>query len=143
MGVTDYFLDSSDIASVIANEWKPPAASTEKVYELHLHQFLNQRFPNLRFDRQYRFAATTADLHIKFPGGGAAAIEVKKDLARRTELHRLVGQCYDYAVVWRVDVLVVLCGACEPGLLKIAKKATNLVATIGDRAGHCIHIPGN
>lgn len=121
MGFLTY--DADDIIQVI-NAWRPRAPSNEKGYEEALYKYLHDKFPRFNLHRQYAVGKTIADIYVDFKAGGGenhnVAIELKADLSDRTEFHRLCGQLFEYAQVWKGDCVLVLCGETEPSLFKLA-----------------------
>jgi hypothetical protein len=117
--------DVDDVVFVL-EKWRPASLVAEKDYEAALYQHLNEVFPKAVFHQQYSLAKTRADLYVDFGqseyGGTKVAIEIKAHLASRDEFHRLFGQLFEYAEVWEVDPLLVLCGNSDPAMAKLARK---------------------
>ena len=122
--------DVDDIVDA-CREWSPGALPTERAYEESLYLYLNEVFPKERFERQYRQAKTIADIFVAFVNGGArVAIELKAGVTGRGEMHRVIGQTYEYLFVWNAEAVVIFCGACDPALTKITRDA---IAMFNDR----------
>lgn len=112
-------------------KWRPSTQKTEKEYEDALYAYLHSRFPNSVFHQQYSLARTRADIFVDFGqdtmGGTKVAIEVKAHLASRDDFHRLFGQMFEYTAVWEADALLVLCGDCEPAMVKLARRFVDML----------------
>jgi hypothetical protein len=93
--------------------WKPVDCGSEKQYEESLYQFLHAEFPTTRIVRQYHRGTQHIDLLI----GKEVGVELKYNLHKQTEFHRLKGQLDDY-LEWEISVLIVLAGATEPDMKK-------------------------
>ena len=115
--------DADDVMEKLMASWAPVPGGDETANEESLHAFLDAAFVKFVVHRQYSFAKTRADLLIDFEGSGKVVVEVKANLADRNEYHRLIGQAYAYLTEWNVHVVVVLCGECDPSLVKLVTKA--------------------
>jgi hypothetical protein len=116
-------LDVDAIEKVMA-AWKVPADATkEKDCETALREFLHAAFPKDAFQRQYQQGNTSADLRVKAEGSKAQiAIELKYQLVKRSEYHRLIGQLWTYVTEWEHDAVLVLCGDCDTTLVRQAER---------------------
>jgi hypothetical protein len=92
-----------------------------------LYHFLNHAFDSAIVHRQYWQAKTRADLLVVFESGPKVAVEVKANLTDRNEYHRLVGQVFSYLSEWECHVVLVLCGECDPALVKLTKRAIDFL----------------
>lgn len=120
MGILTH--DADDIISKL-EDWHPQTLRSEKEYEVALYEFLNREFPDHVFHQQYTNAKTRADIFVDFgEQGDKVAIELKADLQDRGELHRLMGQLFEYVHVWGSDAILVLCGKSDPASAKIARE---------------------
>jgi len=98
----------------------------EAANEEALYGFLNHALGRTAVVyKQYSFAKTRADLFVEFKDGGRVAVEVKANLTDRNEYHRLIGQIYAYLIEWKCHVVLVLCGECDPALVKLTHDAVD------------------
>ncbi len=116
--------DSDNIQAAVEH-WDPGELGSEKAYENALRKHLHEVFPEDKFHRQYSRANTTADIFVDFGESGCeVAIELKANLTKRTEMHRLIGQAWDYIEHWNCELVLVVCGAkSDPALVRTASKA--------------------
>jgi hypothetical protein len=93
-------------------DWKPAELPTEIDYHKSMETFLRERFPKARVEREYRHNGTTADLFVsleKLLFKYELYVEVKRNLTKKTDYDRLVGQVAALSPR-KFPVLVVLCG---------------------------------
>jgi len=104
----------------LVQSWSPPKLKTETDYRDHLLDFIRSSVPDdARVEREYRHRGTTMDLYVAWKGiiqKDDLAFELKKDLKKKTDFDRLVGQ------IEGLDprsnkILVVLIGETDEGLL--------------------------
>lgn len=119
--------DADDVMEKLTTGWRPVIGGDEFANEESLYAFLDAAFPKFVVHRQYAFAKTRADLLIDFEGSGKVVVEVKANLTDRNEYHRLVGQVYAYLTEWNAHVVLVLCGECDPSLVKLVWKAISFL----------------
>jgi hypothetical protein len=125
VGIFTY--DADDVIQKIG-VWRPSSASNEKAYEELLYRHLHEQFPAYNFIRQYTVGKTIADIFVDFdPNGCRVALELKANLSDRPEFHRLCGQLFEYAQVWKCDCVLVLCGETEPSLRKLASAYVDML----------------
>jgi hypothetical protein len=76
--------------------WKPEPMATETSYSNALAAHLRARLPeDARVEREYRHAGTTTDVGVIYKGllsDGEVFFELKRNLKRKTDYDRLVGQ---------------------------------------------------
>ena len=124
--------DADDIEEALRG-WILTGATCERDCENAMYEWLHGRFDKELFERQYWNAKTRADLFVQFVGGAAVAIEVKWNLVDRGEMHRLIGQTFDYLTSWKVEVVLVLCGENDPSLVKFVSRAAGKLQAAFDR----------
>lgn len=130
MGVFKH--DADDIIEKI-QEWRPELLGLEKDYEFALYEYLNKQFPSHTFHQQYTNAKTRADIFVDFgEDGDKVAVELKADLQDRQELHRLMGQLFEYVHVWKSDAVLVLCGRSDPAAAKLARDYVRMLNNVHD-----------
>jgi hypothetical protein len=95
------------IADII-KEWKPAALPRELQYRDSLDTFLRSRRTTARVEKEYRHLGTTIDIYVK-EADTEIFIELKRNLLRKTEFDRLVGQIESLQPAQH-SVIVVLCG---------------------------------
>ena len=80
----------------LVGEWKPPVLKTEPAYSNHLAEYLRTVLPeDTRVEREYRHNGTTCDVGVLYSGvikDVAVMIEVKRNLQRKGDYDRLIGQ---------------------------------------------------
>jgi len=116
------------LIQVIA-EWEPGALGHERAYHRSLEEFLRERNPDATIEREYRHLGTTVDLYVEYSPLWAriwgekreAFIEIKRDLKRKSDYDRLVGQIEDLDP-GRNIILVILCGDTAPQWLTRLKE---------------------
>ena len=132
--------DADDVIDAVG-KWRPPSLAREKDYEEALYKFLHERFPKTQIFRQYTQAKTCADIYVDFgEGHQRVAIELKAHLNDRGEFHRLFGQMFEYAYVWRVDSILVLCGESEPSLVKLSRAYVDMLNEKFSAKSRFLHI---
>ena len=101
----------------VMKDWAPTTLPTERDYQGSLVSYLREKFPGARVDPEYRHNGTTADLMLSwsgiFTGTHRVYFELKRNLTRKAEFDRLVGQIEDLKPSDN-SVVVVLCGQCDP-----------------------------
>jgi hypothetical protein len=104
--------DPLGAASALVAQWqRPPDSDSEQALEDSLFQFLQTRLPGFRITRQYAHDRLKADIVIE----QAVAIELKYDLAHKSEYQRLIGQLEDYAQ-WNIPLVLILAGRTDPDI---------------------------
>lgn len=97
-------------------QWKPPQASREKECREDLARFLREMLPDgTRIEQEYRHCGTTLDVFIRYAGlisRSDVFVELKKDLKRKTDFDRLVGQI-ESMMPGENRILIVLVGNTE------------------------------
>lgn len=102
--------DPLGAASALVAQWeRPPGLDTERALQDSLYEYLQRRLPGYRITREYAHDRLKADIVIE----EAVAIELKHDLAHKSEFQRLIGQLEDYAQ-WGIPLVVVLVGRTNP-----------------------------
>ncbi len=92
--------------------WEPVGCKRELDYHISLEAKLRAKFPDAHIEREYRHNGTTADLMFMrsaLLGKVALLIEVKRDLVKKAEYDRLVGQVMAISPA-SYNVMVILCG---------------------------------
>jgi hypothetical protein len=109
----------AELASLLKS-WKPGTHRTEKEYSDELAEFLRGAVPaDAKVEREYRHHGTTMDLYLKWTGllsETEVFFEVKKDLKKKTDFDRLVGQIEGLDPAHH-RVVVVLFGNSSPQLI--------------------------
>lgn len=76
--------------------WKPDPMATETGYSNALAAYLRAALPeDTRVEREYRHAGTTTDVGVIYKGilsGGEVFFELKRNLKKKTDYDRLIGQ---------------------------------------------------
>ena len=110
------------IAPSIGNllrQWRPPRLNTEVAYSDALAKYLRAALPEgSRIEREYRHEGTTCDVSIQYSGlmsNELVLIEVKRDLRRKSDYDRLVGQIAGLKPD-NNSVMIVLVGDTDPTL---------------------------
>jgi hypothetical protein len=108
-----------ELASLL-NSWQPGNHRTEKEYSDELAEFLRGAVPSdAKVEREYRHHGTTMDLYLRWKGllsETEVFFEVKKDLKKKTDFDRLVGQIEGLEPA-RNFVVVLLFGTSSPQLI--------------------------
>ena len=106
--------------STSLQEWHPGILSTQTAYSNALAEHLRLTLPeDARVEREYRHEGTTCDLCIRYTGLIASdmlMIEVKRNLRRKSDYDRLVGQV-EGLKPRKNKILVILVGETDPALL--------------------------
>lgn len=104
----------------VVSGWHPEVLKTELAYSNSLAAHLRAVLPeDSRIEREYRHEGTTCDLCVVYSGllsADRVLIEVKKDLRRKANYDRLVGQV-EGLKPRKNKILVVLVGQTDPALL--------------------------
>lgn len=101
------------------NEWTPQDFQSERQYRDSLAAHIRECAPDARVVCEYRHLGTTTDIYVEwegFLGSGHVFIELKRDLIRKSEFNRLVGQITDLRPE-KHNIIVVLCGKTAPDML--------------------------
>lgn len=138
MGVFERDADNIEEA---LRTWTLVGATSEKDCESSLYDWLHKKFEKELFERQFWNAKTRADIFVKFDRGAAVAIEVKWNLVDRGEMHRLIGQTFDYLASWNAEVVLVLCGSNDPALVKLVRRAAEKLHASFDRKVRVVECP--
>lgn len=104
----------------VVKEWQCSALPHESKYRDALAAHLRDNLKDSKIETEYRHLGTTADIYIKQPGffgSSEVFVELKRNLASKTELDRLVGQieCLEPK---KNFIILVLCGQTKPSLLE-------------------------
>ncbi len=118
-GLNDPLLD-------VLKDWRPPSLRTELEYRDALFKYLREVLPeDSRVEKEYRHSGTTSDLYLRWKGllGGTTEVffELKRNLKKKTELDRLVGQIAGLDP-GRHTIFVVLTGDLDPSLVARLKE---------------------
>lgn len=121
MGLIDY--DADDVVEMI-EMWRPEALDNEVAYEDALYTYLSGRLKKGHAARRQFWAANSrTDIMIDFGDDNPkVAIELKANLTDRNEYHRVLGQMWTYSTDCECDAVLVLCGKCDPALVKLAQE---------------------
>jgi hypothetical protein len=83
------------IANAVSN-WRPASAKKEITYSAALADYLREICPSdTMVETEYRHAGTTADVWLRWTGflqKGELFFEVKRNLIKKTDYDRLIGQ---------------------------------------------------
>ena len=109
--------DAPGMVRGLLTEWDPEGCETEKDYEKSLYQFLHSKLEDIQVTRQYSRGRIRADLAV----GDKVLVELKRNLQKTAQYHRLVGQLSDYKQ-WGGKIFIVLCGETDPNLGKELRK---------------------
>lgn len=137
MGVFE--TDADDIRDALKT-LNVPALKTEAQYEKAIYDHLHTVFPLDVFHRQYAYAKTKADIYVEFHKGAHVVVEVKRNLTTRAEYHRLIGQSWEYMREWQAELVVCLCGECDPSLIKLVAEAVGALASTQRKKAHVLAI---
>jgi hypothetical protein len=100
--------------------WQPALEKTELAYSNALAGHLRAVFPaDARIEREYRHEGTTCDVCVLLSGflsEGRILIEVKRNLRKKADFDRLVGQIEGLKPKAN-NVILVLVGDTDPALL--------------------------
>lgn len=115
-----FTLDAFGTVKEIIEAWDAYKCTTEKQCEQSLANALEKALVNQKIERQYGSGRQRIDILVddKVP------IEIKYNLVRASELHRLIGQLELYLNKWD-QVILVLCGKISLNLLKDLRKYSN------------------
>jgi hypothetical protein len=113
-----YFWAMGVISDVLdhLNGWEPKGCKNELEYHASLEAFLRSKCPDAHIEREYRHNGTTADMMLMrsaLMGKVAILFEVKRDLVKKTEFDRLVGQVMALGA-GTYNIMVVLVGRTDP-----------------------------
>jgi len=104
----------------LVEAWQPPVLKAETKYRDHLLEHIRAAVPeDARVEREYRHRGTTMDIYVSWKGilqSDDLAIELKKDLAKKTDFDRLVGQIEGLDPM-KNKTIVVLVGKTDMALL--------------------------
>lgn len=109
------------------SEWSPQDFQREKQYKDSLASYLRECAPDARIQCEYRHLGTTTDIYVEFDGligTDRVFIELKRNLIRKSELNRLVGQIDDLKPEEN-NLIIVLCGDTAAGMLDRLKAKCN------------------
>jgi len=115
-----FFWDADGVVKNLIEQWSPIGCSSEKDCEDSLYAFLHQKLDDVQIVRQYGRGRAQIDLMVN----DSIMIELKFRLSSKSEYQRLVGQLIDYKE-WGKNLIIVLVGETEPGLLKDLKKVVS------------------
>jgi hypothetical protein len=100
--------------------WEPQPQRTELAYRDALAAMLRAACPpDARVEVEYRHGGTTTDVWLRWKGivsNDEVFFELKRNLTKKTELDRLIGQLVQLDAGKR-NIVVVLFGETGPGLL--------------------------
>jgi hypothetical protein len=104
----------------LVEAWRPPVLKGETAYRDHLVDHIRAAVPeDARVEREYRHRGTTMDIYVSWKGilqDDDLAFELKKDLVKKTDFDRLVGQIEGLDPV-KNKTIVVLVGKTDRALL--------------------------
>jgi hypothetical protein len=103
----------------LIKEWQPEALPRELRYRDSLAAFLRERLKGAQIEKEYRHVGTTIDIYVKqsgFLGSSEVFVELKRNLLRKTELDRLVGQV-ESLQPGKNAVIILICGETDPALV--------------------------
>jgi len=103
----------------LAGAWEPGTLPSERKYRDSLIAFLGNRLSNATIEKEYRHSGTTVDIYVKeshLIGSPQVFVELKRNLLRKAELDRLVGQI-ECLQPRRNNIIIVLCGQTNPTLV--------------------------
>jgi hypothetical protein len=115
----------------LVQEWQPAALPTELKYRNSLAIFLRERLKDTKIETEYRHSGTTTDIYVRqagFLGSTEVFVELKRDLAQKTQFDRLIGQIECFSS--RNPIIVVLCGETKSELVARLKEKYGLSADI-------------
>jgi hypothetical protein len=108
------------LARRLRDDWHPAALSTELAYSDALAAHLRALLPeDSRVEREYRHDGTTCDVCVRYRGmlsSDMVLIEVKRNLRRKSDYDRLVGQI-EGLKPGKNSIILVLVGETDPALL--------------------------
>jgi hypothetical protein len=106
----------------ILEKWRPPSMKTELEYRNALIERLRKFLPEYaKIEKEYRHGGTTIDLYVRCktgfpPSDDEVLFELKRNLTKKTDFDRLVGQIEGLDPKEN-DVFVVLFGERDPALV--------------------------
>jgi hypothetical protein len=104
----------------ILSSWRPPTLRTELAYSDALADHLRAALPeDARVEREYRHEGTTCDLCVLYNGilsNDQLLIEVKRNLRKKADYDRLVGQIEGLKPK-KNKIFLVLVGGTDPALI--------------------------
>lgn len=103
----------------VVGDWRPRAYTRETQYSNALAEFIRDRAPKARVEREYRHFGTTVDVFVQWQGmfsKDSVFIEVKLNLSSKTAYDRLIGQIEQLEPKSN-QVMIVLCGETNAALL--------------------------
>lgn len=112
-----FFWNADGVVKGLIEQWSPAGCLSEKDCEDSLYAFLHQKLDDVQIVRQYGRGRAHVDLMIN----DSIMVELKYGLSSTSEYQRLIGQLIDYKG-WGKNIIIVLVGKTEPGLLKDLKK---------------------
>ena len=107
----------------VIQEWKPENLTSELKYRNSLAAFARERLSTARVETEYRHLGTTTDVYIKTGGssGEEVFVELKRNLRRKSEFDRLIGQIESLKPKEH-SVIIVLCGEMNLALVGRVKE---------------------
>lgn len=109
----------------LLKDWIPPKLGSETAYRYHLVEFPRSAVPeDARVEREFRHHGTTVDVYVQWKGflqRDDVAFELKKDLQKKSDFDRLVGQI-EVLDPQKHNVLVILIGNTDDALLRRLKE---------------------
>jgi hypothetical protein len=108
----------------VIKQWQPDDLPTEARYRDSLIAFLNEKLSRAIIVKEYRHNGTTTDIYVKrqgILGSTHVFIELKRNLKKKSDLDRLIGQLR-YLKPRSNYVVVVLCGDSEPAFVDLIKQ---------------------
>jgi hypothetical protein len=109
----------SNVTDLI-RQWKPPTLRTELAYSDALAVLLRDALPeDSRVEREYRHDGTTCDVCVHYKhmiGSELVLIELKRNLQKKSDYDRLVGQIEGLKPK-KNSIVVALVGDTDPALL--------------------------
>jgi len=104
----------------LVEAWQPPTLKTETEYRNHLVDYIRAAIPgDARVEKEFRHRGTTMDIYVSWKGilqNDDLSFELKRDLVKKTDFDRLVGQIEGLDPM-KNKVVVVLVGKTDKALL--------------------------
>lgn len=105
--------DAIGTVADLVKEWKPRDCRTEAHFEKSLYDFLMDNSKGIDVVRQYGKGRARVDIAVD----DQVFIEVKLNLDTTDKYHKLVGQIESYLKKGLDNLIVVLCGSSDKGLV--------------------------
>lgn len=117
----------------LVEAWQPPVLKAETAYRDHLVDHIRAAVPeDARVEKEYRHRGTTMDIYVSWKGilqSDELAFELKKDLVKKTDFDRLIGQIEGLDPA-KNKLIVVLVGKTDKALLgRLREKYAKVLQT--------------